>query len=217
MTQTRKRILALTALAALAAALLAGYFWLWPRLIPIGEFGFARQLPEGEMALRTRLVQTACAWLGADERDLSHAQIIDLYNTQDPLPRGYTVTYTDAWCATFGSAVAMQCGLTDIIPTECSCFQQIGLFQKLGRWEEDDAYLPLPGDYIFYDWDFQRSFDCTGVPEHVGIVVGTSGRWILVMEGNKDGRAEYRRIRQNDSSIRGYGLPDYASKAEGTP
>ena len=78
---------------------------------------------------------------------------------------------------------------------------------------EDDGYLPLPGDIIYYDWDLPRSIDCTGWPEHVGIVVGTYGPYIRVVEGNMDdGFAGYRTILRNDWCIRGYGLPDYASK-----
>ena len=126
----------------------------------------------------------------------------------------YHVTYEDAWCAAFGSAAALEAGLLDIIPAECSCNRQIRLFQALGRWEEDDGHLPLPGDYIFYDWDFPRSLDCTAGSDHVGIVVGTWGPFIRVMEGNKDDDASWRTVWRNDWCIRGYGLPDYASKCQ---
>lgn len=103
--------------------------------------------------------------------------------------------------------------MTDILPPECSCSRQIRLFQELGRWEEDDSYLPLPGDIIYYDWDLSGKSDCTGWPEHVGIVVGTYGSYIRVVEGNMDdGSAGYRTVLQNDWCIRGYGLPDFASK-----
>ena len=58
--------------------------------------------------------------------------IIDTYNSHKPLARGYAMKYTDAWCATFVSAVSIKCGLTDILPTECSCGEMIALFKKLG-------------------------------------------------------------------------------------
>ncbi len=171
-----------------------------------------RQLPPEEKALRQKVVQTAESWLGSNEADGSHQPIIDLYNTQDPLPRGYTVTYEDSWCATFGSAVAMSCGLTDIIPTECSCQQQIALFEALGRWEESDWYLPQPGDYIFYDWEGPLLGSNTGWSDHVGIVSAVYGPIIQVIEGNKDDRVAYRYVFPGHPSIRGYGLPDYGSK-----
>lgn len=178
------------------------------------EFGFARQVSDGEAQLRLAVVSEAESWLGAREDDGSHQAIIDLYNSHTPLARGYEVQYTDNWCATFGSAVAIACGLTDIIPTECGCERQIQLFMELGRWEEDDSYLPLPGDYIFYAWGENPIGDCTGWADHVGIVVGTAGPFIKVIEGNKDDDVSYRVILRGDPSIRGYGLPDYTSASE---
>lgn len=195
-------------------AVLAAVYLLAPQLVPEDRFGFAREVSQAEADLRQELVDTACGWAGVREDDGSHRFIIDLYNTLDPLPQDYRVTYTDAWCAAFGTAAAIETGLTDIIPPECSCSRQIKLFQNLGRWEEDDGYQPLPGDYIYYDWDLSRSLDCTGWPDHVGIVVGTYGPFIRVIEGNKDDDASYRTIWRNDWCIRGYGLPDYASKCE---
>lgn len=192
--------------------LLIGLYFLLPRLIPADRFGFARQVSEAEQELRMTVVNTAQSWAGVQDDDGSHRFLIDRYNTLDPLPQDYAVTYDDAWCAAFGSVAAMECGLTDIIPPECSCSRQIKLFKELDRWQEDDAYVPLPGDYIYYDWDFPRSFDCTGWPEHVGIVVGTYGPFLHVMEGNKRGVADHRVLWLNDWCIRGYGLPDYASK-----
>ena len=210
--QTKKKWLALPlALCGLLATLTAVYF-LVPRLVPAERFGFSRAVPAEEAALRQSLVDTATGWAGVREDDSSHHFIIDLYNTLDPLPQDYRVTYDDAWCAAFVSAAALESGMTDILPPECSCNRQIKLFRDLGRWEEDDGYRPLPGDIIYYDWDLPRSIDCTGWSEHVGIVVGTYGPLICVMEGNKDDDASYRVIWQNDWCIRGYGLPDYASK-----
>ena len=210
-TKKRRLFLPLTAvliLAVLAAAYLAG-----PRLIPASLFGFAYAVPDGEAQAREALVDTACGWVGVREDDGSHHFIIDLYNSITPLPQDYRVTYDDAWCAAFVSAAALEADMTDILPPECSCSRQIKLFQDLGRWEEDDGYLPLPGDIIYYDWDLPRSIDCTGWPEHVGIVVGTYGPYIRVVEGNMDdGFAGYRTILRNDWCIRGYGLPDYAAK-----
>ena len=208
--KTKKKWLILPSILGLLTAV----YFLAPQMVPAERFGFACEVPEADSALRIKLVDTACGWAGVREDDGSHRFIIDLYNTIDPLPQDYRVTYEDAWCAAFVSAAALEAGMTDIIPPECSCSRQIGLFQELGRWEEADGYLPLPGDIIYYDWDFPRSFDRTGWPEHVGIVVGTWGPFIRVMEGNKDDDASYRTIWRNDWCIRGYGLPDYASKCQ---
>lgn len=175
-------------------------------------WGFDRQVSDSEKTVRLEVVHTAESWLGAKEKDGSHRQIIDIYNSVTPLPRGYAVTYEDAWCATFDSAVAIQCGLTDIIPRECGCEEQINLFRELGRWQEDDGYVPLPGDLIYYHWDCLELGDCSGWSDHVGIVVGTVGPLIKVIEGNKDNDVSYRITMVDAPCIRGYGLPDYKSK-----
>lgn len=182
-------------------------------VVPNVSYGFAREVSAEEAMLRQQLVQTAESWLGTVEGSPEHAAIIDQYNSHTPLAMGYRVTYTDSWCSTFVSAAAIGCDLTDIIPTECGCERHIGLFSDIGRWEENDNYLPLPGDCIFYTWDEYTLGDCTGWSDHVGIVVGTWGPFIKVIEGNKSDAVGYRYILRGDISIRGYGLPDYASKA----
>lgn len=173
------------------------------------DWGFAREVAPSEAEQRQKLVQTAEKWLGANEADGSHEAIIDLYNTQEVLPMDYEVTYTDSWCATFVTAAAMEAGLTELIPPECGCQRQIGLFQSMDRWQEKDTYLPLPGDIIYYAWDEKASGDCTGWADHVGIVVGTCWPFVKVIEGNKDDLVDYRIVSIWNSTIRGYGLPDY--------
>ena len=166
-----------------------------------------------EKELRQNYVNAAIGYLGCKESDGSHKKIIDLYNSHKPLARGYAVKYTDAWCATFVSAMAIKCGLTDIIPTECGCGQMIQLFQKLGAWVENDAHTPQTGDVIFYDWDDSGVGDCTGYPEHVGIVVSVTGGNMKIIEDNKSDSVSYRTIAVNARYIRGYGAPKYSSKA----
>lgn len=203
---------------------------LWPILLPAAlllaaagtilyyagdPWGFARSVSPEEAALRMQVVDTAERYLGCNEADGSHEAIIDLYNSHTPLAQDYEMQYTDSWCSAYVSAVAIACDLTDIIPTECSCQRHIALFQELGCWEESDDYVPLPGDYIFYAWDEPFSFgDCTGWADHVGIVVGTAGPMMKVIEGNKSDSVSYRYIPIDHPDIRGYGLPDYGSKTE---
>lgn len=166
-----------------------------------------------EAQVRAKVVNAFEAWIGCKESNGSHKKIIDIYNKHKPLARGYTVKYTDAWCATAASAAAIVAGLTDIIPTECGCAAMIQLFKNIGRWQENDAYKPQSGDYIFYDWDDSGAGDNTGNPDHVGVVVSVSGSTIKVIEGNKNNAVGYRSIAVNGKNIRGYGIPNYASKA----
>ena len=187
-------------LAMLLGAVIAWYRTGW---------GFAREVGTYEKELRLEVVSTAESWLGANEKDGSHRQIIDMYNDHTPLARGYSVTYTDAWCATFDSVVAIQCKLTDIIPTECGCSPQIELFKAMDCWVEADDYVPLPGDLIYYHWNCRELGDCRKWSDHVGIVVGTAGPFIKVIEGNKDNDVSYRYTMVDAPGIRGYGVPDY--------
>lgn len=180
-------------------ALMIGALWLY---LPRADFGS----PEDQ---RAKLLSEAVHSLGVAEGSDAHHAIIDGYNAHEPLAQGYEVKYYDDWCATFVSFCAIEAGLTDRIPTECSCQRQIGLWQEIGRWQEEDSYLPLPGDIIYYDWDVRTLGDSTGWSDHVGIVVGTHGPFIKVIEGNKDDAVGYRYIIRWDPTIRGYGMPDY--------
>lgn len=166
-----------------------------------------------ETQIRERVVATAKAWIGYNEADGSHRKIVDVYNSHRPLARGYALKYTDAWCAGFVSAVAIKLGLTDIMPTEVGVWNMIELYKKLGRWKESDSYVPKPGDVIMYAWGDNGVGDCTSGASHVGIVVSCDGKTITVIEGNKDNAVGYRTIAVNGRYIRGFGRPDYASKA----
>ena len=159
-----------------------------------------------EKELRAKVVSIAEKYLGCKESNGSHRKIIDLYNSHKPLARGYRVKYTDAWCATFVSAVFIEAGLTEIAPTECGCGAMINLYKKIGRWEENDAYVPSPGDVIMYDWQDNGVGDNTGAADHVGIVVSVSGNSIKVIEGNMSDAVGHRTLRVNGKYIRGYCL-----------
>ena len=161
-----------------------------------------------------QIIKQAKQWLGKKESNGSHKEIIDIYNAHTPLARSYNVKYTDAWCATFVSAVAIKCGATDIIPTECSCAEQIELFKKLGCWVEDENRVPKPGDIIYYDWDDNGVGDNQGHPDHVGIVERVVANTISVIEGNISNKVGRRLIFVNSKNIRGYAVPNY-QKEEG--
>lgn len=198
----KKKILTAAVSLLLVLAAVAGHYLYDP-------WGFYRKVPEEEAALRMKLVNTAADYLGCREENGTHCKIIDIYNTHEPLAMDYLVQYTDSWCSTFVSAMAIKSDLTQIIPTECGCQRHIALFQELGRWEENDNAIPAPGDLIFYDWDVTRQNDSTGWSDHVGIVVGIKYPFIKVIEGNKDDSVSYRILRIGDKTIRGYGMPDY--------
>lgn len=166
-----------------------------------------------ENQLRKQIVDQAKSWVGRKESDGTHRVIIDVYNSIYPLPRGYRMTYTDPWCATFVSACAQVWGLTKIVFPECGCAPMIAAYKKAGRWMEDDAYVPQPGDVIFYDWQDTGVGDNVGASDHVGIVASVDGNVINIIEGNCGNMVQYTARQVNSRYIRGYGLPDYASMA----
>lgn len=136
---------------------------------------------------RANIVAIAESFFGCKESDGSHKKIIDIYNADKPLARGYPMKYTDAWCACFVSVVSIRGGALAVMPKEVGCGKMIELYQKLGRWQENDAYVPAPGDVVFYDWNDGPNYaatDNTAAPDHVGIVVSVTGSTIKVIEGN---------------------------------
>lgn len=144
-----------------------------------------------------------------------HKKILEVYNAQKPLPRGYKVKPTDAWCATTVSAVFLMNGYSDI--SECSCPQMIEKAKKKGIWVENDAYVPQIGDVILYDWQDSGKGDDTGVADHVGIVVSVTKNKIVVREGNKNKSIGNRDVLVNGIFIRGYITPPYDSETASKP
>lgn len=165
-----------------------------------------------ENELRKMVVSTAVSFIGFKESDGSHKKIIDIYNGCTPVPSGYKVKYTDAWCATYVSAMGIKAGLEDIILRECSCNRMIELYKKAGRWIENDAYTPQIADVVFYDWQDNGIGDNVGSSDHVGLVASVNGNTIKVVEGNISDSVGYRTLKVNGRYIRGYGVPDYAKK-----
>lgn len=167
-----------------------------------------------ETELRLKVCETARSWLGTVERTSAHKKLVGLYNAIKPLPVGYTLKETDSWCAAFVSVVAKQCDLLDILYPECSCPRMLSIYKQKGRWIEDDGYVPAPGDLVMYGWSDSGNGDYAGPPDHVGIVCSVlDDKSITVIEGNYQDSVKTRVIRVDARYIRGYCVPDYASKA----
>ena len=171
-----------------------------------------------EKELRQKVVSTAIKYLGAVQGSKKHKSIIDTFNDSG-LCKRYKMTYNDAWCQAFASAIGILCDMSDIIPVECSCPKAIKLWQKLGRWHEKDSYVPNIGDFIYYDWQDSGVGDNKGASDHVGIVVGVTSKTIKVIEGNYSTlkKVAYRTISIDGKFIRGFGLPNYAKKVTKEP
>lgn len=170
-----------------------------------------------ELELRQKAVAQLKKWLGYSEADGRYKKIVDLYNAIRPLPVGYTLKYSDEWCAATVSAVGQALGMTDVILPECSCPRMIALYDARGQWVEDDAYVPQIGDIIMYDWQDTGEGDNRGNPDHVGMVAAVNGTTLTIIEGNNGNAVACRTLQVNGRCIRGYCVPDYASKATSNP
>ncbi len=167
-----------------------------------------------ELELRQGYALCAAKYCGAKEGEGEHEAIRALYNSLNPLPRGHRLTKTDAWCAGFVSAVAVETGLTELFPVECSCSQMLEKAKNMGIWVEDDAHVPQTGELVLYNWQADGTGDDRGAPDHVGVVVARAGQTVYVMEGNYQDAVRRRVIRVDHPQVRGYICPDYAAKAE---
>ena len=72
--------------------------------------------------------------------------------------------------------------------------------QKKWRSPNDDNDKPIPGDYVFFDWD--RDSD----PDHVGAVLCEKDGFLYTIEGNSSGRVALNCYPKNDPRIMGYGV-----------
>lgn len=165
---------------------------------------------------REEIVNEGKKYIGVNEANETFKVIVDGYNEIKPLPRGYRLRYSDPWCAAFISFLAKKCKALDIIPAECSCGKMLLAGAKMGIYHEGDDYKPMLGDIIFYDWNDNGRGDCSGYPDHVGLVSRLSATNFTVIEGNKSSMVSTRTLAYNARYIRGFILPKY-SKSTSIP
>lgn len=164
--------------------------------------------------LRNRVVKDAESFVGGVRNGAAHLQILQIYNSHKPLPRGYAVQPKDAYCATFVSAIWIKAKVEAATVLECSVPKMVDLAKAKGIWVENDAYIPKPGDAIVYDWNDDGKGDNIGSPDHVGIVTGVTNKVIKVVEGNMSGgKIGRRNVAVNGRYIRGFITPKYNALA----
>lgn len=139
--------------------------------------------------------------------NINHDKIIQVYNKQKKLPRGYLMKKSDPWCAATVSAVFLLNGYDKI--SECSCVEMVKKAQNLGIWVESDSFRPSVGDVVLYDWQDTGAGDNTGIPDHVGIVIAAGSKTFTVREGNKMMSVGNRTLDYNAKFIRGFITPPY--------
>ena len=110
--------------------------------------------------------------------------------------------YNYAWCQTFVAWCANQAGIpTSMIPRVSGTISGMDFFKKNETWK-DAGITPEKGDIIYL-----HSKSSSGY--HVGIVADVSGGQISTIEGNSSDRVAERSYSVGNSSIVGYGCPEY--------
>lgn len=165
--------------------------------------------------LASKMIELAESWVGIKEGSTGHKEILAIYNSQKPLPRGYKMTTKDAWCAATTTALAVKLGYTDIIPCECSCNRIIAIAKDMGIWVENENVTPQVGWLAIYDWEDSGSGDNKNEADHIGIVNTVGKTTFTVIEGNadtnRDGKdgVEIRTVAINGRYLRGFVAPKY--------
>lgn len=110
------------------------------------------------------------------------------------------------WCACFLSWAADQkkASIDGNPPRFAKVDDGMKLFRD-DQWRDSGA-TPIPGDYVFFDWD--RDND----PDHVGAVLFVDETQLYTIEGNSGGRVAVNCYPKNDPRIVGYGVLNWKTK-----
>lgn len=81
---------------------------------------------------------------------------------------------------------------------------------KDSRMWRDRGATPIPGDYVFFDWDGKSD------PDHVGAVLCVKGGFLYTIEGNSGGKVAVNRYPLSDKRIVGYGVLNWKTGKETT-
>lgn len=156
------------------------------------------------MGHRYNMVSWFAKRVGTTEGSAEHHRIIDVYNSQQPLPRGYRMRYADSWCAATVTVAAMETGCRSVIPPECGCGEMKKKAKAANRWAGPD-YRPRFGDLILYSWNMDSW------PDHIGIVYKYDEHTdkITTIEGNYKDSIRTREIVGGSGYINGYICPKY--------
>lgn len=115
------------------------------------------------------------------------------------------------WCACFLSWAAAQQSETinGTPPSFADVDKGMTKFKDSGMWRNSGTE-PIPGDYVFFDWDGGND------PDHVGAVLCVEGDFLYTIEGNSGGKVAVQRYLLSDSRIVGYGVLKWKTQGETT-
>ena len=124
------------------------------------------------------------------------------------------------WCGCFLSWAADQqkASINGDPPSFADVDKGMADFQNNRKWREpnDEENKPIPGDYVFFDWDGRNDPDGGKDPDHVGAVLCVEGNFLYTIEGNSGGRVAVQRYPLSDPRIVGYGVLNWKTGEETT-
>ena len=105
------------------------------------------------------------------------------------------------WCGMFISFCLNYANIPEAdFPREANCNKWRSALRGIAVYEDDeDAYIPAPGDLIFFDITGE-----TDDPGHVGIVARVDGDKIYTIEGNQGRAVREMEYKKDDKTIVGY-------------
>ena len=111
------------------------------------------------------------------------------------------------WCACFLSWAAAQkkASIDGDPPSFADVDKGMAVFKAQDKWRDRGA-TPIPGDYVFFDWNGGSD------PDHVGAVLCVEGDFLYTIEGNSGGKVAVNRYPKNDPRIVGYGVLNWKTK-----
>lgn len=170
-----------------AAALDAGFNWRYT----FGDMFYARKVSYNISKNLNKMLQIAKEEIGTPNGD-KYWQWGGFTNRVE-------------WSALFIGWVADQAGYIDegrVLKTS-SPLNMMKWYQEKDQFvAPDEAYIPQPGDLVFFDWKGGG----TG-KDHVGIVEFSGGNIIQVIEGNSSNLVRRSTYTLDNPAISGYGIP----------
>lgn len=153
-------------------------------------------------------------------------KLADQYDSRGEIKGGSTYTYFSEWyiggyardprwnqytpwCGCFLSWAADQqkSSINGDPPSFANVDEGMEKFKNgsYGQWRERGA-TPIPGDYVFFDWDGRND------PDHVGAVLCVEGNYLYTIEGNSGGKVAVNRYPLSDKRIVGYGVLNWKTE-----
>lgn len=124
------------------------------------------------------------------------------------------------WCGCFLSwgAAQQRDTINGAPPKFADVDEGMEKFKDSRMWRErgDTNNKPIPGDYVFFDWDGRNDPDGVKDPDHVGAVLCVEGNFLYTIEGNSGGRVAVNRYPLSDKRIVGYGVLNWKTGEETT-